>query len=240
MSSSKNSHTTANQATRLIELAINQNADIDRLEKLMALQQRWDADNARKAFYAAMASFQSELPVIKKLKTASFATRNGGTMTYNYASLDDIAEQIKPFLAKHGLSYRFEQQFNQSGCKVSCVVSHKEGHFVTCEMIGAPDSSGNKNSIQQIASTITYLRRYTLTGALGITTADEDIDGRLPENKKPVGYCEKTFSANFATWEAAITSGKTTADQLIAKVESLAPLSDRQKQMINSIGQNQS
>lgn len=37
---------------------------------------------------------------------------------------------------------------------------------------------------QALASSNTYLRRYTLTAGLGIATADEDIDGRLPEETK--------------------------------------------------------
>ena len=44
-----------------------------------------------------------------------------------------------------------------------------------------PDTSGKKNEIQSRGSTITYLQRYTLIGALGLTTADEDIDARIPQ-----------------------------------------------------------
>lgn len=39
------------------------------------------------------------------------------------------------------------------------------------------DLSGNKNAIQAIGSTTTYLMRYTLIAAFGLTTADEDNDG---------------------------------------------------------------
>ena len=52
-----------------------------------------------------------------------------------------------------------------------------------CSMPGTPDMSGNKNALQQAASAVTYLRRYTLTGALGIATADTDIDGRMAFNE---------------------------------------------------------
>ena len=247
---SNNKIASTNQATRLLELAINQNTDIEKLEKLLDLQERWSKEQARKAFFEAMTAFQSDLPTIKKLKTASFPTRNGGTMTYNYASLDDIAEQIKPLLARHGLSYRFEQLLNTVGCKITCIVTHKEGHSVACEMVGSPDTSGNKNPIQQSASAITYLRRYTLCGALGITTADDDIDGRLPQhddnpqnNIHPINdnrskalpaYPDDSFQKNLPKFSAAIQGGQT-ADDVIATVETRHLMSNEQRAALYQI-----
>ena len=46
-------------------------------------------------------------------------------------------------------------------------------------MTGAPDTSGSKNSIQSRGSAVSYLQRYSLVGALGLTTADEDMDARM-------------------------------------------------------------
>ncbi|PHM58736.1 DNA recombination protein RecT [Xenorhabdus stockiae] len=137
-----------------------------------------------------MAAFQSSLPTIKKLKQADFGP---GKAKYKYASLDDISEQIKPFLQQFGLSYRFEQEMEGGVITVKCIVSHKSGHQEICEMMSTPDQSGGKNNIQQSASAITYLRRYTLTGALGIATADEDIDGRLENTASLNGISAKTM-----------------------------------------------
>lgn len=172
---------TSSSPMRLIEMAVSSNADIEKLERLLDLQTKWDAEQARKSYLQSMASFQAELPTIKKLKSADFGQ---GKAKYKYASLDDIAEQIRPFLDRFGLSYRFEQSMENGVISVKCIASHKDGHSESCSMTAAPDASGGKNSIQQSASAVTYLRRYTLTGALGIVTADEDIDGRLPQ--KPV------------------------------------------------------
>lgn len=157
----------------LMQVAVESNADIDKLEKLMALQERWEAGNAKKSFYAALSDFQRKCPEIKKLKKGH---------NYMYAPLGDIIAQIKDLLADCGLSVRFEQD-HSSGIAVTCVVSHKDGHSERNSMTGGADTSGSKNSIQAVGSTVTYLQRYTLTGALGITTADADIDGRLPQDK---------------------------------------------------------
>jgi hypothetical protein len=178
-----------NAPMRLIEMAVSQNADIEKLEKLLDLQTKWDAEQARKSYLDAMSSFQADLPTIKKLKSADFGP---GKAKYKYASLDDIAEQIRPFLQRHGLSYRFEQSLSNGVITVQCIASHKDGHSESCEMVASPDASGGKNSIQQSASAVTYLRRYTLTGALGIVTADEDIDGRVATSSGRSGITEET------------------------------------------------
>ena len=157
---------------RLVEMAIQSNADIEKLEKLMDLQDRWEAGNAKKQFLLAMAKFQSICPDIIKMKKAHNS---------NYAPLGDIVNQIREPLSSCGLSYRFEQD-HSNGIKVKCIVSHCDGHSESTQMSAPADSSGSKNGIQAIASTVTYLSRYTLTAALGIVTADADMDGRLPSD----------------------------------------------------------
>ena len=154
----------------LLELAITKGADVDQLEKLMALQERYDAKQAKSAFLAAMTMFQAEVPRV---------TKNKEGHNYKYAPLADIVEQVRPTLQKAGLTYRFEQN-HENGIKVDCVVSHIDGHSERTTMSALADKSGSKNEVQAIGSTVQYLQRYTFCGALGITTADEDIDGRLP------------------------------------------------------------
>jgi len=165
-----------NTPVHLLELAINQGADIDKLEKLMAMQERWDANLAKKAYTDAMVRFQEQCPVIKKRKKAH---------NYLYAPLSDIIAQIKKPLGECGLSYRFEQQQLDGEMQITCQITHRDGHSEKTSMTGGLDSSGSKNVIQSYGSTATYLQRYTLTGALGITTADEDIDGRLDSDVNP-------------------------------------------------------
>lgn len=162
--------TTQQSPMRLVEMAIQSNADIDKLEKLMDLQERWEYGNAKKQFLLAMAKFQSICPDIMKTKKAHNSS---------YAPLGDIVAQIREPLSSCGLSYRFEQDHTQ-GIKVKCIVSHCDGHCESTEMSAPADSSGSKNVIQAIASTVSYLSRYTLTASLGIVTADADMDGRLP------------------------------------------------------------
>ena len=154
----------------LLQLAVSQGADIDKLEKLMDLQDRWENKEAEKSFRDAICSFQSKAPVIKKLS-------NGHG--YKFAPLGDIVEQIRPALSESRLSYRWEFSSAGENIVATCIVSHSSGHSEKTAMQAQPDNSGKKNGIQAIGSTHTYLQRYTLIGALGIATADEDIDARM-------------------------------------------------------------
>jgi hypothetical protein len=156
--------------TDLIRIAVEQNMDVEKLSKLMDLQERWEAGEARKAYFDAFAQFQALTPVIKKSKDGH---------NCKYAPLGDIAQQIRPVLDECQLSYRFDIQDMGDVISVTCIVSHRQGHQEKTTMTASPDTSGAKNAIQARGSAVTYLQRYSLIGALGLTTADEDMDGRL-------------------------------------------------------------
>lgn len=165
----------------LLQLAVQQNLDIDKLEKLMQMQERWQAQQARKEFLSAISRFQAACPTLEKTKKVDFLNKSGFRTKYSYASLGDIVEQIKKPLSDAGLSFRWEIQDIENKLVVTCIVSHHLGHSERTTMSAAKDESGGKNEIQQRGSSITYLQRYTLIAALGISTADEDIDGHKEE-----------------------------------------------------------
>jgi len=166
--------------TDLIAQAIDKGLDVAALEKLLDLKERWEADKARKLFFQAFTNFQAQCPDLRKTKAVQFETRTGGT-AYHYAPLSDITRQIAKVLKANDLSYRWEIEDDQNTIKVTCLVSHVDGHTEKTTMQANPDTSGSKNDIQARGSAIEYLKRYTLIGALGLSTADSDIDGRLPE-----------------------------------------------------------
>jgi hypothetical protein len=161
-----------------IEKAIESNAGIEQLERLMALQERWEKNQAYKAFLEAMTNFQSECPPIPKTKKVAYKE-----VKYRFAPLDVIATTIQPALKNNGLSYRWEYEEKEGKIVCYCVVSHIMGHSERSRMETDKDISGSKNDIQAIGSARTYLQRYTLISALGLTTTDEDVDGVTVENR---------------------------------------------------------
>lgn len=71
--------------------------------------------------------------------------------------------------------------------EVTCIVTHKDGHSERTSMIGPEDHSGSKNKIQAIGSSASYLERYALKGAFGLTTTDSDPDGHKKKPKEQGG-----------------------------------------------------
>jgi len=204
---------------RLIEIAVNNGADITQLEKLMDLQERYEANQAKKEFNAAMSQFQAMLPVIEKLGIVDYTTSKGRTF-YQYAKIEDIAKAIQPALKETGLSYRFTQSQDNGIITVRCIVTHQSGHSEYSELVSSPDISGGKDQLKSIASAISYLRRYTLTGILGIVVGGEDDDGDSVQydnqDQKQVVNCypDEEFNKNFPAWSKKITDGKHTVDSL--------------------------
>jgi hypothetical protein len=152
--------------------------NIEQLNHMMDLQDRWEANEARKAFTAAMTGFKAEPVQIIKRKNVRFETRDGDVTSYNHAELSDVTDAIGPALAKHHLSYRWNIRQDGGAIKVDCILTHVKGHSETVTLSAAPDASGKKNAIQQVASTTTYLQRYTLLAITGMSTKGMDDDGR--------------------------------------------------------------
>ena len=167
----------------LLSNAVKQGVGIDVIERLIVLEEKYRAGIARQEYVEAFSRFQSIVPPIIKDRNVSFPhKRDNGATSYNYAPLATIEKTIKPHLAECGLAYRWDQkEVVENGVKkihVYCIVSHRGGHQeISSPLTGTADDSGSKNLIQQNASTITYLRRYTLTGILGLSSADHDDDG---------------------------------------------------------------
>lgn len=152
----------------MLSLAVERGASLETLEKLMGLRERYEAGQARKAFDEAVAEAKSEIPVIGKNRE--------GHNNKRYADFAAIAREIDPIITRHGLSYRFRTTQTDK-INVTCVLSHKAGHSEETTLSGPADTSGSKNAIQSIGSTLTYLQRYTLVQALGLAVSDDD-DGR--------------------------------------------------------------
>lgn len=165
----------------MIDRALATGAAPETLEKLLALQERWEANQGRKAFDEAMAAAKAEIPTIRKNRTVDFSSSKGRTH-YKHEDLAEIAATVNPILSKHGLSYRFKTtNAPNEPITVTCVVTHRLGYFEETTLSGPRDDSGNKNAIQQVGSTITYLQRMTLKAALGLAAAEDD-DGQKSED----------------------------------------------------------
>jgi hypothetical protein len=209
------------QATpaKLLALAIGRDAGVETLEKLMELQERHDANEARKAYHKAMAAFKAEPPTIVKNKVVDFKTQKGRT-SYKHAGLAEAVTAIGKALSAQGLSAAWRTEQKDGGVAVTCEITHVLGHTEKTSLTAPPDVSGNKNSIQAIASTVTYLERYTLLALTGLAAQDTDDDG--------VGATEKPVIEEAEEAELALLIAETGTDMAkfceYFKVESLSAL----------------
>jgi hypothetical protein len=155
----------------MIEQAIQGKADVAILERLMALQERWETNEARREFDAAIARARAEIKPILKTQDVNLGIGKG---SYKYETLSDIADAIDDELGEENLYYRYTSSQNGDLITVTCIVSHARGHREQATLSGRPDTTGSKNPIQAIGSAVTYLQRYTLKLALGLSAAKDD------------------------------------------------------------------
>lgn len=165
----------------MIDRALSSGAGVEVIERLMGLQERWEANQARKAFDLAIAAAKAEIPPIIKNREVDFTSQKGRTH-YRHEDLAGIAKVVDPILSRHGLSYRYRSAQDGKTVLVTCIISHRDGYSEETTLSAPLDESGNKNPHQGVGSAATYLQRYTLKLALGLA-ATEDDDGRAT---KPV------------------------------------------------------
>lgn len=156
-------------------VAMDPAADIDKLERMLAMQERLVARDAKAAYDAAMADLQENLPVITK---AGEIKNKSGQTASKYAEYDDIMAAIKPLLKQHGFSITFKPETVDDKVRVTGIVSHKGGHQESTAITLPFDNSGFKNDVQGFGSSASYAKRYALIMLLNIVTSEGDDDGQ--------------------------------------------------------------
>ena len=145
--------------------------DTDAMSKMQEMAEKFEANEARKAYHVAMAEFKADPPkIIKDLQNKQYESQ--------YASLGNVTNVIGTELSKFGLSAKWLTSQKDNGWpEVECVITHIQGHSESTSLSAPPDDSGKKNPIQRIISTVTYLERATLLALTGLATYNQDDDG---------------------------------------------------------------
>lgn len=151
--------------------------DMSKMMQLMSWRKEMVEEQRRAAFDEAIAKAKSEIkPVVRN------AT---GHNSKKYADFAAISAAVDPVLGRNGLSYRFETNQSDKAITTTCIL-FGHGHSIPAATLTAPaDMTGNKNAIQAIGSTLTYLQRYSLMQALGLAAANDD-DGKSGGNVETV------------------------------------------------------
>lgn len=158
--------------------AMNPQVDIDKMERLLEMQERIMGRNAQSEYAAAFADMQPELPPIPE--------RGKGHGSITYALWEDTNDLIKPVLAKHGFGLSFKTGQVDANLSVTAILTHRAGHSEETTMVLAADNTGSKNGVQAIGSSTQYGKRYTAAAILNLTSRGEDDDGNAAGNGEPV------------------------------------------------------
>jgi len=183
-----------NVALMFERLAKDPGVDVEKFERLMAMQERILKFNAKAAFDAAYAQMQPEIPVIDEHSRIEVK----GSLRSTYAPLEDIHEVIKPITARHGFAIRHRTEWPEDRkgiIRIVGILSHAQGHSEESVFEAPMDRSDYRTDIQSMGSTVSYGRRYTTLDLLNIATRKVDDDGeKAGRPQPPDGY--DAFTAN--------------------------------------------
>ncbi len=162
------------QLNPLVEAVLSgKDIDPDKLNALLAIQERYEAGEAKKAFVAAVAAFKKDPPVVVK-------DRVNTQYDSMYTSEGNLINTVSEELARHGLTTRFDFQTADGDQRsVTCIMTHELGHSESVTLSGPLDKSGSKNDLQKIKSTNTYLKVATFEAVTGVSSSygSTDDDG---------------------------------------------------------------
>lgn len=153
---------------------VDPNADIEKLERMLQMKERLEAQAAKRAFTEAMAAAQAEMrPVVRD-------KRNTQTNS-NYATLEAISNAIQPIITRHGFetTYDTEDCPRENHMRIVLYVSHVGGHTRRHQADIPLDVAGiagkvNKTPTHAFGSTMSYGRRYLRLLAFDLATDDDD------------------------------------------------------------------
>lgn len=170
----------------IIQFASNPAMDLDKFDRLIALQERAEDRQAERAFNVGFVELQGKLPRIRRDGTLEYPedkNRPEGPKRAisKYAKWETIDAGVRPALTATGfaLSFKIAQRGEGGGLNVSAVLRHIGGHKEIGDPFPVPlDTSGGKNNAQAYGSSLSYGKKYAAFAALNIVTEGDDTDGR--------------------------------------------------------------
>jgi hypothetical protein len=168
--------------------AVQGNASIDVLERLLKMHERINEKEAESEYREAMAKFQAECPII--VKGTSVLNKGGESVRYKYAQIDAIVKEVKPYLLSNGFSYQIKSEIIDKpfeGVKATAIAHHIGGHSEESSFSSPIDKSMAEKGYQTLQqawlSAQSFSRRVAFCNLFGIMTGESDHDGNKPKPK---------------------------------------------------------
>ena len=166
---------------RVIENAImNPDIDVEKLERLLDMQERIIDKAAKQEFNAAMTTAQSEMSPI----SADAVNPQTRSKYASYAALDN---KLRPIYTRNGFSLSFDSgEGAPDGCvRVLCYVGHRNGYTRTYHADMPADGKGAKGGdvmtkTHAAGAAFSYGQRYLLKFIFNVAIGEADTDGNAP------------------------------------------------------------
>lgn len=162
--------------------ASNPDCDIEKMQALLAMQDKLIEREARAEFSAAMSEACGKIPQVERTGTVSLGGKGG----YKFTRWEDMDKVIRPVLSEHNLRLSFNtRSVEGSPSKVIIgTISHSNGQYQSAEIELPLDAGQGRNPLQGFGSTISYGKRYCAEMLLNIVRCDEDMDGKYQPQKQ--------------------------------------------------------
>jgi hypothetical protein len=163
-------------------LSTNKDTNPAIVEMLLKEMRDLRAEQARAVFDAQMAMMQGELPIVDRRgkivvreKDARGERTGKVTQSTPYALYEDIIEDVLPILSKYGFSITHITDTEEKVRVESILSGH--GFERRTKLTLMHDSTGSKNSVQAVVSSVSYAKRINLCALVSLATRGEDDDG---------------------------------------------------------------
>ena len=167
-------------------VALDPRADVEKLERMMAMYERLKSKQAELAYNAAKGRILKKLAGIKIVKNRSALyeiekgkPQSGTYETFKYAPLEEIDKHLRPLLAEENMDLSYSDEPREGGgIRIRGRLKHlPSGHYEDSFMSAPLDTTGCKSAVQATGSTNSYLRRYIVCNIFNIVVIGDDDDG---------------------------------------------------------------
>jgi len=158
----------------LEKAVLNPDVDIDKMERLLVVQERIIDKRSEQAFSVSMMEAQKDMPIVCRDKE--------NTQTHSrYSSYEGILKAGKPVYTSQGFSLMFYETDapNEEDVRVCVDVMHVDGHTKKLHVDVPLDNTGMQGSVNKTkthgkGSSFSYGRSYLMRMIFNIATGDDD------------------------------------------------------------------
>jgi hypothetical protein len=214
--------------------------DLDRLERLMAMEERYkeaqERDRQREAvlaFRRDFAGFRGENVIVPKTKLVEQKGRDDKAgPKFMQSEFDVVCSMLSPALSKHGFSFRHDMKFGTREWPTPDNANNLIGWVTVTCFLEHRDGSGRKNPLQEMQSTASYLKRQSILAITGTATGGEDDESRM--RRRPADSTDATPESD-AELSRLVDLGNATAEKGSKAINAWwAGLTGKQRELLHN------